>query len=117
MSHPEGNAARGEVLLTVAAKEYVLRPTFQALAAIEGRTGDSVLDIIRRGARGSAKVADVYAVLAEGSRAGGKSIPPDVLGTFILAHFKAATEAAGQVLDNAFTPEESAEGKAPPAAT
>lgn len=118
MSTAQGNAVRGEARLTVNGKEYLLRPTFQALASIEGRTGDSVLDIIRRCGRGSAKVGDLFAVLLEGSRAGGKTIPPEVLGKFILADFKAATEAAGQFMDGAFTgDEESPEGKAGPAAS
>lgn len=114
-----GNTVKGDVLLEVAGEEYTLRPTYHAIAAIEGRTGDSIVDLIRRSAGQRPKATDVFTVLLEGSRAGGKAIPSAALGRYVLHHFREAGEAAGQFLDRAFPPpeEDAGEGKAQPTAS
>lgn len=114
------NAVRGETTATIAGVEYVLRPTFDALCAIEGRLGASLIDVLRRGALGRPHLRDLSTVLAETSRAGGKQIPAKELGQFILQDMAGAATLVGAVLQGAF-PEVSAEeaqalGKEGPAA-
>lgn len=117
-----GNELRAEVRLTLEGVEYTLRPTFHALCAIEGRLGIGIMDVIRRGLTGRPWLRDIGAVLLETSLAGGREIPDEVLGRFVLERTADAATAVGKVLDGAFPRAkhqagDSAQGKGTPSAS
>lgn len=43
----EANETRGEIAIDLAGTEYVLRPTYQAISAIEAKTGKGLLALAR----------------------------------------------------------------------
>ena len=53
------NKARGEVTLSLGDRDWVLRPTFQALCEIESELGEGLIALVRRLAAGSVGVRDV----------------------------------------------------------
>ncbi len=83
------NAARGEIPVELAGQSLVLRPTFDALARIEGETGVGVYALTRRleaalnGVAGELRATDVAAVLVAGS-AGGNGRSRDEITTLIV---------------------------------
>lgn len=72
------NQAIGERVVRIGDRDYLLRPTYRALAEIEGQVG-SHLETIRRLARRDFRLKDFVAILAAGMRAGadGREIPND----------------------------------------
>ena len=62
------NPHRGEVEVILAGKTHTLRPTFQALAEIENKTGMGLLDLGRNFAAGRFGGQDLTAVIWAGLR-------------------------------------------------
>jgi hypothetical protein len=61
-----------DVMIKGAGLEYTLRPSFSCMMAIEQRTKKSLLKIIEEFQAANASLADMIAILKEGSRAAGK---------------------------------------------
>lgn len=59
------NPHRGDVTLILNGQTVTLRPTFTALAAIEHKTGHSLIALARRLANGEATLAEVQAIIGE----------------------------------------------------
>ena len=68
------NRHRGEVEVDLGGKTYALRPTFQALAEIEDKTGTNLVTLARRFADGDIGVRDVAVVLWAGMGEGAPSL-------------------------------------------
>lgn len=64
------NKERGEVVVVLAGREYVMRPTFEALAQIEGRLGVGIVSLLRSISAGQFGVRDFAAVIHAGIDAG-----------------------------------------------
>ena len=78
------NRERGEIAVTLAGGEYVLRPTFAALAEIESRAGMGLVPLAQRFLDRQFGLNDVLAVLAPAIKAGGAR-PPEKLGDAVVA--------------------------------
>ncbi len=63
------NPHRGEIELTLGAKRRTLRPTFEALAEIESRTGLTMGELAGRALTGELGVAHVAVIVWAGIRA------------------------------------------------
>jgi hypothetical protein len=95
------NEQRGEATIMLGGAEYTLRPTFDALAEMEQKTGSSIVTLMQRflredqGGTFSFSAGDVRAVIAAGIRASGTPVPTN-LGELILKAglFKAADRAS-----------------------
>ncbi|PWR19150.1 gene transfer agent family protein [Zavarzinia compransoris] len=68
---PAANPARGEVVLRLGGRAFVLRPTFAALAETEEMAGCPLLALARRFLDGTYGVRDVVAVLLPALRRAG----------------------------------------------
>lgn len=55
------NAARGEAMITVAGEQWLLRPTFTALVAVEEELG-SLFALVERAAAGGLKLTELVAL-------------------------------------------------------
>lgn len=55
------NSARGEAQIITADQEYILRPSYEALASAEGEIG-SLFDFVERAAAGKALYSEVVAL-------------------------------------------------------
>lgn len=71
------NAALGDVAVTLAGKDYVLRPTFEAVMAIEGATGVGFPELYTRFRASRYTTGEVVIVLREGMRAYDKVVRRD----------------------------------------
>jgi hypothetical protein len=69
---PTANPARGEHELTLEGVPYRLRPSHDALSAIEQKTGRSMLALVRLGDTGDLSIAQLGIIAAELIRAGAK---------------------------------------------
>ena len=110
-------AIRGTSRVTVAGREYVLAPEFGALEAIESRLNVGAFDLLRRFAVQDWRYRDVYTVLRETARAGGKAIPDKDLGEYVLEQNPDACRLASEVLMRFFPAPSGGEAEPnPPAA-
>lgn len=75
MSH---NPNRGEVQVTLGGQTHIMRPTFEALVAIEERTGMSLLRIVEKASDRDISLGTIGAVVYEGI----KATNPDLKLTF-----------------------------------
>lgn len=71
------NETRGEAALTLDGQRFVLRPSFTALAAIEAKTGRSLVELALMAGEGRMPIATMAAVATECIRAWGKAQPGD----------------------------------------
>jgi len=132
------NKARGEITLSLGGRDWVLRPTFQALCEIESELGEGLIALVRRLAQGSVGVRDVAVIVQAGIKAVEKK-PPSYdkvgemvidagivgllgsLGEFLGAAFSDSADAAADGADTGGdqTPAEADAGnpKAPPGPT
>jgi len=78
------NRLRGEVAIRLGGRDYVLRPTFQALCEIETRTGQGIVALARRTAAGDVGVTETAAIVTAGLRAAGEPAAFDTVGRLIL---------------------------------
>lgn len=113
------NAARGDVEVTLAGETLVLRPTFEALAAIEQRTGEGIPRLLARFPSNSYRATDVMAILDEGIKAAeGQARPKTALARTIRdAGLLEAAVAAARLLGAAITGPDGAEAVAEPRPT
>jgi hypothetical protein len=77
------NKERGEIAVSLGGKDYRLRPTFQALAEIENRSGIGLVALARRFLAQDFGLNDVIAVLEPAIEAGGVKPPAD-LGALVV---------------------------------
>lgn len=77
------NPYRDEAALVLGERRFVLRPTFDALAQIEGQTGFPILELAQRFGRGKIATSELHAIVAAGIKGGGEQVPAE-LGTMIL---------------------------------
>ncbi len=78
------NEQRGEIELKLGDETYTLRPTFEALCAIEGRLGAGVLEIAERMAARRIGFREVAAIIFETAKAGGHKLDEAKVGEAIL---------------------------------
>ena len=80
------NKQRGEVEVRLAGKTWTMRPTFQALCEIEGRTGVGITTLARRCHEGDFGAGPIVAVLWAGIRATHDDAPDhDEVGRLVVA--------------------------------
>ena len=77
------NPYRDEVALVLGAQRFVLRPTFEALAEMEGVLGLGLLEMCGQLSRGKITLRQLVALVAAGIKGGG-GVVPDNLGQLIL---------------------------------
>lgn len=77
------NPHRGETTLELAGERYVLRPSFEALVAIEQERG-SLLAMIERASAGTLMLDDIVTVLWCCLRAGGTSLDKTTTGRLLV---------------------------------
>lgn len=93
------NPHRGEVAITIGDKEYVMRPTFEALVNMETRTGKSALTLSRELIESSILISEIAVILHEGIKAGEnqdvptyQKIAEDIMNVGIAEHNKCALD-------------------------
>lgn len=69
----EANETRGEIALDLGGAEYVLRPSYEAIQAIEKRTGKGLLALARDAGGGDLTLVETALVAAECIKAHGKA--------------------------------------------
>jgi hypothetical protein len=79
------NPHRGEVSVTLGGRERVLRPTFQALAEIESKTGKTLQQLIALGMGAALGLNDTTAIITAGLRAAGETVKDEEVGADIVA--------------------------------
>lgn len=67
--------ARGRMLAPLGGAEYVLRPSFEALEAIERQLGRSLHQLAFQGLQGGLSLTDLAVIVAECMRAHGRAEP------------------------------------------
>lgn len=77
------NPFRDESSITLGSQRYVLRPTFEALAQIEGETGLPILELASRFSKGKVGTREITAIISAGIRGAGGQVPGD-LGELIM---------------------------------
>ncbi|CAN5368418.1 hypothetical protein BH10PSE14_BH10PSE14_04340 [soil metagenome] len=70
---PSANAQRGEHILKLSGVDYLLRPSHQAIVAIEEQTGATLLTLVRDGNVGALSQGDLGIIAAQLIRAGAKA--------------------------------------------
>jgi len=76
----EANETRGEIAIDLGGREYVLRPTYQAIAAIEAKTGKGLLALARDAAE--LGVGDAAIIATECIKAYGKHVGDDMMARY-----------------------------------
>lgn len=71
------NAQRGEVSIALKGKEYTLRPSFAAIAAIERRTDSGIMLLAQKFLSVSFGLSDAVIVMEECAKAAGTPLPDD----------------------------------------
>lgn len=71
------NKTRGEVNVSLAGREWAMRPTFQALCEIEGMTGKTLRHLGLNFVQKEVRARDVTAILCAGLKAGHGDKAPD----------------------------------------
>lgn len=97
------NPYRGEISLELAGQRHVLRPSFEALVAIEQERG-SLLAMIERASAGTLMLDDIVTVLWACMRAGGSDYDKAMVGRRVVeTGIAAATPAFRDLLTMALT--------------
>jgi hypothetical protein len=78
------NPHRGEVPVVLGGRERVLRPTFQALAEIESKTGKTLQQLIALGMGAALGLSDTTAIITAGLRGAGESVLEPAVGPEIV---------------------------------
>lgn len=100
----EANDVRGEISLDLGGTEYVLRPTHEAILAIERKAGKGLIALARDCAGGLLSLPDLSLIIAECVKAQGRAkddammaaVQPDRLAELILDSDGGITAAAGR---------------------
>lgn len=72
------NIQRGEITLHVGDAALTLRPTFAALAEIEGKTGQSLITLAKKLTNGEATLHELQAIIVAGLRGANEPAPADL---------------------------------------
>lgn len=75
---------KNEYIFKVGEQEYTARATFNALYAIEKRTGKGVLQLMEEVAQMRAGIGDVHIILDETLKAGGNKLGDKAVGDYIM---------------------------------
>lgn len=75
----EANETRGEIALDLDGTEYVLRPSYEAIQAIEKKLGRGLLALARTAADGDLTLNETATVAAECIKAHGRAIDDRML--------------------------------------
>ena len=89
------NKQRGDVAVTIGGQEYVLRPTYQALAEIEARTGVGLVALAGKFMNRDFGVVEAVAIISAGIAGSGEK-PPKDLGDQIIG--QGVLQLAGPIL-------------------
>lgn len=103
------NPQRGDVPVTIAGTTYTMRPSFEALAAIEEKTGLGLVALWRRFGQQEFGARDVVTVIAEGVRAGEGKVPDKLAALIIQAGLFTLAPSVAKFLTHALAGEK-AEG-------
>lgn len=76
----EANETRGEIALDLGGREFVMRPTYQAISAIESKTGRGILALARDAA--DLSLSDAAIIAAECIKAHGKHVGDDMMANY-----------------------------------
>lgn len=77
------NPYRDDLVIELAGRGVKLRPTFEALAEMEGALGFGVVELCAKFSRGQITLKQLVAVVAAGIRGAGGTVPDD-LGQLVL---------------------------------
>ena len=83
--HAAVNRERGEVPVLLNGRKFTLRPSYQALAEIEGETGTKIVPLAWRFQSRDFGIADQVAVLTAGLKAAGEPASPETVGTLVVS--------------------------------
>lgn len=78
------NERRGEVAVKLDGVEYIMRPTFEALAQIEVDLGDRLLPLVTRINRTDIGIMDVAKIIFYGITATGASLSVEKIGNCLV---------------------------------
>ena len=71
------NESRGEVSITLDGVDYVMRPSYEAISAIEDQTGSGLIALAEQAQRGTMKLETLATIVTEAVRAWGRAAGPD----------------------------------------
>lgn len=76
-SKPEAQAVdvRGQIKVSLGGADYMLRPSHEAIEAIESTLGRSLMELAQQALAGTLKIADLAIICAEMMRAHGRANP------------------------------------------
>lgn len=80
------NPWRGEIELELQGRQFVLRPSFQAISQLEQTLGCGILCLVRRMQSGDVRLGDIVAIIEAGICGSGGSIDREWLGETVLRH-------------------------------
>lgn len=78
----EANEVRGEISLELGGREFILRPSYQAISAIEAKTGRGLLALAREAGEGNLSLADTAITAVECIKAHGKHSGDDMMANY-----------------------------------
>jgi len=101
----EANETRGEISLELDGTEYVLRPSYQAIQAIEKKTGKGLIALARDAAGADLTLSETAIVASECIRAHGRAVDdkmmaavsPERIGELILEADDGVAMALGRI--------------------
>lgn len=105
------NNHMGEITLKLDGVDYVLRPTFEAMAQIENQTGQGVLLLTNKLIAGSARLTDIAIIIAEGIKASDNKIPNDFYDKIMKTGYVALIDQVSVFLSKAVTGDRPYDGK------
>jgi hypothetical protein len=81
------NRYKNEAILEVDGEEFILRPTFDAIARVEDQVSTGSIEaIVQQAMKGHMKVADAVIVIREFSKAGGKEVDDATMQAYFEEH-------------------------------
>ena len=108
---------RPDVTLEVGGEKILLRPSHEAMEAIERRCDAGFAKLYRRIRDEDARFSDLAVVIEEASRAGGKRVAYEEALELAQAHFVDVSRAVFEFIAGAFGPPPDGAAANPPPAT
>jgi hypothetical protein len=93
------------ITLTLAERNYQLRPSFAALAKLEQQTGVGLLSLARKFAASEFTLAELLALMTTGLEGAGETVPADLPEQLARAGLATLTPVATSYLQLALTGE------------
>lgn len=106
------NPYRDEIALVLGGQSYVLRPTFAALAEMEGALGVGLIELCGLISRGKLTLRQLVAVVSAGIKGGGGTVPADLGGLVLAFGFIPVLQLVGSWLTGALSGEAGAADEA-----